>query len=71
MAIKVTWSQAGAPLQKVVLLEELPLEDFLMQVVEVGKDGFEIMVNGRSAGLDDMVEDGDTITLNPKKSYNG
>lgn len=71
MALRVQWSQAGAAPQTVLLMEEMPVKDFLAEVIEVDKGGFEVLVNGGQVEMDDLIEEGDVITLNPKKSYNG
>jgi hypothetical protein len=71
MAISVTWAQAGARPNVLKIIEEMTIGEFLVKAAEVGKDGFEVLVNGSAADLDDLVEDGDYITLNPKKSFNG
>jgi len=71
MAQTISWSQAGAAPQRIKIIEEMTIAEFLVRAAEVGKDGFEVLVNGELADLDDLVEDGDMITLNPKKSNNG
>ena len=68
---QVSWSQAGGKPQVVTFIEEMTVGEFLLGAAEVGRDGFEVLVNGSSADLDDILEDGDVVTLNPKKSYNG
>ena len=71
MAFRVQWSQAGAAPQPVLLTEEISLGEFLTEMIEVDQNGFEVLINGSEADMSDVIEEGDSITLNPKKSSNG
>lgn len=71
MAYTVKWSQSGAAPQAVMLLDDISVGDFVKETLDLPAVGFEVLVNGDVAASDDILEDGDVITLNPKKSSNG
>lgn len=71
MAIKVNWSQAGAAPQPVLLIDSIPVNEFVTEFLDMSAAGFELLLNGEPTDGSELVEDGDEVTLNPKKSYNG